>query len=102
MAWTITIAPFNRTFQCEDEETILDAGLRNGINLRHGCKHGGCGSCKARIAAGEVENGEASSFALMDFEREEGYCLLCSSTPLTDVTIEAEDYTEEELFGPPA
>jgi hypothetical protein len=35
----------------------------------------------------------------MDFEREEGYTLLCSSYPLSDVTIEYDDYDEAEILS---
>lgn len=96
----ITLPQINHAFDCAQDETILDAGLRQGFNLRHGCKHGGCGSCKARVVAGEVDMDAAtSSFALMSFEREEGYTLLCSSRPFSDVTIEFDDYDEVEILG---
>lgn len=99
MAYRVVLTPFNRVFECGSEETILEAGLRNGVNVHFGCRHGGCGTCKARVVEGEVNLKDSSSFALMDFEREEGFCLLCSSVPLGDVTIEVHDYTEEDLFG---
>lgn len=99
MAYTITLLPFEKQFTCEEDETILQAGLRQGVNLRYGCKHGGCGSCKALITEGEVDQEDASSFALMDFEREQGYALLCSAFPLDDITIELDGYEEEELLA---
>ena len=39
---------------------------------------------------GDVDHGEASTFALMDFEREEGKTLACCARLESDVTIEAE------------
>ncbi len=99
MAYTVTLDPFDKQFTCEDNETILAAGLRQGVSLRYGCKHGGCGSCKALIVEGEVDQSEASSFALMDFEREQGYALLCSAYPLSDIVIDVSDYEEEELLA---
>jgi ferredoxin len=98
MSFKITLMPFNRAFECEEDESILVAGLRAGFNLRFGCKEGGCGSCKARIISGDTETNGGTSFALMDFEKEEGYALLCSTLPLSDVTIELYDYKEEELI----
>lgn len=98
MSYTIRLLPFEISFECEEEETILDAALRQGINLRYGCKHGGCGSCKSQIAEGEVDVEEASTFALMDYERSQGLALLCSTYPFSDITIElADDYEEAEL-----
>lgn len=97
--YTITLLPFEKRFTCGEDETILAAALRRGINLRYGCKHGGCGSCKALIVEGEVDQPEASIFALMDFEREQGMALLCSAYPLGDIAIELSDYEESELEG---
>ena len=98
MAHRVALAPFDLSFECDEEESLLDAALRQGVNLRYGCKHGGCGSCKARIAEGEVDVAEASSFALMDYERSQGFALLCSAYPLSDVVIElADDYEEADL-----
>jgi propane monooxygenase reductase subunit len=96
---TITLLPFEKQFTCGEDETILAAALRHGINLRYGCKHGGCGTCKALIVEGEVDQSEASTFALMDFEREQGMALLCSAYPLDDIAIELSDYEESELEG---
>lgn len=94
---TVTLNPFGIEFECGEEETILTAALRQGIGLRYGCKHGGCGTCKAQIADGEVDVEEASGFALMEFERDAGLALLCTAYPLEDVVVDLENYDEAEL-----
>ena len=99
MSFSITLAPFGLQFECGDEETILAAALRHGIGLRYGCKHGACGSCKARIVEGEVDLAQASGFALMGYERDAGMALLCSAYPLDDIVVQLEDYTETELHA---
>jgi len=99
MPYTITLLPFAKQFSCEEDETILQAALRQGYNLRYGCKHGGCGMCKALIVEGEVDQEGASSFALMDFERQQGFALLCSAYPLSDIAIELWDYEEADLLA---
>lgn len=101
MSYTVRILPFEKTYECEEGETLLAAGLRAGFNLRYGCRHGGCGSCKAKVVDGEVDMDEASSFALMDYEKEAGYALLCVTTAESDVTVEV-DLTEEELLEAPS
>ena len=45
---------------------------------------------------GEVDHGEASTFALMDFERDEGKTLACCARLESDVTIEAEIEKSED------
>ena len=90
MSYELTIEPLGQTIEVEDGQTILDASLRAGIYLPHACCHGLCATCKIQVLDGEVEHGEASTFALMDFEREENKCLACCATLQSDVTIEAE------------
>ena len=99
MSHTVTLDPLHKQFTCEEDEPILAAGLRQGFNLRYGCKHGGCGSCKTLIVEGEVDQADASSFALMDFEREQGYALLCSAYPLSDIVLDVSDYEEDDLLA---
>jgi len=86
----ITIEPLGQTITAADGQTILDACLRNGIYLPYQCNHGLCSTCKVTVTEGEVDLGEASPFALMDFERDEGRALACCARALSDVTIEAD------------
>ena len=90
MTYELTIEPLGQTIEIEEGQTILDAALRAGIYLPHACCHGLCATCKVQVSDGEIEHGEASSFALMDFERDEGKCLACCATVQGDVVIEAE------------
>lgn len=90
MSYELTIEPLGQTIEIEEGQTILDAALRAGIYLPHACCHGLCATCKIQVNDGEVEHGEASSFALMDFERDEGKCLACCATASSDLVIEAE------------
>ncbi len=90
MSHELTIEPIGQTIVIEEGQTLLDAALRAGIYLPHACCHGLCASCKVQVIEGEVEQGEASPFALMDFEREEGKCLACCATAESDLVIEAE------------
>lgn len=97
MSHNVRLAPFDIEFACGEDESILAAALREGIGLRYGCKHGACGSCKAKVVEGEVDVSDASGFALMDYERDAGMALLCSAYPLEDVVVELDDYDEAEL-----
>jgi ring-1,2-phenylacetyl-CoA epoxidase subunit PaaE len=66
-------------------ETILDAGLRAGIELRYSCKSGVCATCRAKLVAGEVDMD--GNFALEDYEIARGYILTCQSYPVTDKVV---------------
>jgi len=39
---------------CSDNEPLLDAMLRAGINAPHSCRSGACGSCMCTLEVGEV------------------------------------------------
>jgi len=101
MTYEITIDPTGDTIEVEAGQTLLDAALRAGIYLPHACGHGLCGSCKVTVLEGEVLHGDASPFALMDIEREEGKCLACCATPLSDLTIEADVEEEPDAHNHP-
>ncbi|WP_152663825.1 2Fe-2S iron-sulfur cluster binding domain-containing protein, partial [Sphingomonas sp. SRS2] len=60
-------------------------GARDHLGIRRLCA-----TCKIRITEGEVDHGEASTFALMDFERDEGLALACCAQLVSDLVIEAE------------
>lgn len=90
MSYELTIEPLGVTIEVEEGQTILDAALRNGVYLPHACCHGLCATCKVEIEDGEVDHGPVSSFALMDFERDEGKCLACCATLESDLVIRAE------------
>ncbi|MFN8020118.1 MAG: 2Fe-2S iron-sulfur cluster binding domain-containing protein [Acidimicrobiales bacterium] len=101
MTYELTIEPLGQTVEVEEGQTLLDASLRAGVYLPHACGHGLCGTCKVQVLDGEIDHGEASSFALMDFEREEGLCLACCARAESDVTIEADIDDEPDALHLP-
>lgn len=95
MSYQVIIEPTGDTIEVEEDQTILDASLRAGVYLPHACGHGLCATCKVEVLEGDVEQGDASPFALMDMERDEGKCLACCAIPTSDLVIEA-DIDEDE------
>jgi ring-1,2-phenylacetyl-CoA epoxidase subunit PaaE len=68
-------------------ENIIDAGLRNGIELPFSCKGGVCSTCRCKLVDGEVDMDV--NFALEDYEVARGFILACQSYPVTDrVTVD--------------
>lgn len=90
MAHRIHIEPIGQSLDVAEGQTVLDACLRAGIWLPHACCHGLCATCKVQVLEGEVDHGESSGFALMDFERDEGKILACCATVQSDIVIEAD------------
>lgn len=93
--YTVTVEPLGAEVACREDQTVLDACLREGIWLPHACTHGTCGTCKAQLVDGELDLGDASPYALLDSERDEGAALICVAKPKGDVTIEGEVDAEE-------
>ena len=91
------LEPVGIELEVDEDETILDAAFRQGIMLMHGCKEGQCSSCKSFLLDGDVDLDKFSTFALPDFEEQEGYTLLCRAHALTDVEIELLHYDEERI-----
>ena len=95
MSFQITVQPSGRSFQADGTETLLAAGIRQGIGLPYGCKDGACGSCKCRKLSGTVVHGPHQSKALSDEEEAQGLILTCCATAQSDLVLESKQVTEE-------
>jgi ring-1,2-phenylacetyl-CoA epoxidase subunit PaaE len=69
----------------KDKESVLDAGLRAGLEMRWSCKGGVCSTCRCKVLEGEVEMDV--NYALEDYEVARGFVLSCQSFPLTDKVV---------------
>jgi propane monooxygenase reductase component len=94
----VRFEPVGVEIEVAEEQTILRAAAEQGITLMHGCKEGQCAACKSFVLEGEdIELDSYSTFALPDFELDEGFTLLCRAHVYEDVTIELLNYDEEML-----
>lgn len=91
MPKTVRVRPSGHQFPVERAETILTAGLREGLNLDYHCGNGSCGECRARLLSGTVDSVCGSDFRFSPAEQARGYILTCCSTPSSDVEIEAHE-----------
>lgn len=94
----VTIEPSNRSFEVEGGETVLAAGIRQGINLPYGCKDGACGSCKCKKLSGQVTHGTHQQKALSDVEEAQGFVLTCCAVANTDLVLESRQVSAEGAF----
>ncbi len=101
MSYEVTIEPTGDIVEVEEGQTILEASLRQGVWLPFACGHGTCGTCKVQVLDGDAEVGNASPFALMDMERDEGKVLACCATPESDLVIEADIDVDPDFLGYP-
>lgn len=68
-----------------DNESILDAALKQGADLPFACKGGVCCTCKAKLIEGEVEMDV--NWGLEHEEVEQGFILTCQSHPKTEKVV---------------
>jgi len=101
MSYEVTVEPTGDVIEVEEGQTILDAALRQGVWLPFACGHGTCATCKVEVVEGDYEHGNASPFALMDMERDEGKVLACCCTPESDLVIEADIDVDPDFEGLP-
>jgi propane monooxygenase reductase subunit len=94
---TVQLEPVGIEFEVDEDETVLAGAFRQGLVLMHGCKEGQCAACKSFLLDGEVDLDRYSTFALPDFEEEEGWTLLCRAHALSDLDVELINYDEEIL-----
>ncbi|WP_431221901.1 1,2-phenylacetyl-CoA epoxidase subunit PaaE [Serratia sp. L9] len=62
-----------------EDDSILDAALRQGADLPYACKGGVCATCKCKLKAGEVDM--AINYSLEPDQLAAGYVLSCQSWP---------------------
>jgi len=94
----VRFEPVGIEIEVAEDQTILRAAAEQGIMLMHGCKEGQCAACKSFILDGEdIEHDKYSTFALPDYEKEEGYTLLCRAHAYEDVTIELLNYDADMI-----
>src|ERR1700758_4728989 len=94
----VRFEPVGIEIEVGEEQTVLRAAFDQGVMLMHGCKEGQCSACKSFLLEGDdVEHDRYSTFALPDYERDEGFTLLCRAHVYEDVTIELLNYDEDMI-----
>jgi propane monooxygenase reductase component len=94
----VRFEPVGIEIEVDEDQTVLRAAAEQGIMLMHGCKEGQCSSCKSFVLDGDdIELDRYSTFALPDYEKEEGFTLLCRAHVYEDVTIELLNYDEDMI-----
>lgn len=75
----ITLDGVTRSVPVGAGETVLEAGLRAGLDLPWSCRGGMCCTCRAKVTEGAVEM--ALNYSLQPWELEAGFVLTCQGRP---------------------
>jgi toluene monooxygenase electron transfer component len=90
----------NRAFQFEAAtgEKILFAGLRAQAGLPYECATGTCGTCKAKLIGGTLDDGWPQAPG-KKYLRGEGEFLMCQCTATSDLAIEVASFVYPSEAG---
>jgi CDP-4-dehydro-6-deoxyglucose reductase len=90
MSYKIKLVDQDVSFEVSNDESILDAALRQQVGLPYGCRNGACGACKAKLIEGQVcYPNDKLPPALKPEEHEQGSALLCQARAVSNVTLKA-------------
>lgn len=91
----------NRAYTLDgtSSDKILNLGLSNAVDLPYECGSGTCGTCKARLISGEIDDQwpEAPGRKVLKLKNRE--FLMCQCTAKTDAVIEVESFVHTMEAG---
>ncbi len=83
------------TFTMAKNQSLVDGGLKAGLDMPYACKGGVCSTCRAQVLIGEVDMD--NNFALEDYEVARGFVLCCQSFPVSDKLVI--DFDQEHIHA---
>ena len=96
MSYRVSVPSSGHEFTIEENESVLDAALRQGIGLPYGCRNGACGKCAGDLISGEVKYEEGALKAGAVDLYNQGKALFCQSLACSDLEIQVTEITESQ------
>jgi toluene monooxygenase electron transfer component len=90
------------SFNCNENESILYAGLRQGVGLPFECATGTCGTCRARVTSGDVDVRWREAPGAARLKPEKGDILMCQTRARTDCELRVPSALTASDKAPPA
>ncbi|MEJ8856255.1 2Fe-2S iron-sulfur cluster binding domain-containing protein [Variovorax robiniae] len=87
-AFTLSVDGVDCPVMVEAGETLLKAGLRQGLRIPHLCLVGDCGSCRCRLVSGQVQLKKDISNHIHLGDIASGHLLACQALAGSDVQLE--------------
>lgn len=91
MSFKISVPASGHEFIAEEDESILEAAIRQGIGLPYGCRNGTCGKCAGEVISGETKCDADSLRAIAKKEFETGKTLFCQACAVSDLEIKVRE-----------
>lgn len=81
-------------FDAAPDQAVLYAGLAQGLTLPYECASGTCGTCKARLVSGEIDNGWPAAPGKKYLKGGDEF-LMCQCRALGEVSVEVASFVDE-------
>ncbi len=91
MSFKIRVPATGHEFFAEENETILEAAIRQSVGLPYGCRNGTCGKCAGEVISGKTECDADNLRALAKKEFEDGKTLFCQACATSDLDIKVRE-----------
>ncbi|PMS28859.1 hybrid-cluster NAD(P)-dependent oxidoreductase [Paraburkholderia rhynchosiae] len=85
-SFVIRLARSGKSFSLDGAKSILVAAKREGAKVASSCSQGMCGTCKTSILEGTVDMKHNGGIRQREIDK--GMCLICCSTPTSDVVLD--------------
>lgn len=82
-------------FTTEPNESVLYAGLRHAIKLPYECATGTCGTCKAKLIAGDIDELWSDAPGKKNLKLQQGEFLMCQCAARDALSIEVGAFLSE-------
>lgn len=83
-SYQVTVQPQGKTFDVREDESILDAALRQNVILPYGCRSGNCGACQVTLLSGGYHYPHGEPPGLTD---DGDGLLICQAQATSDLEI---------------
>lgn len=80
----------NLDYECHDNDSILESGLRKGLSMHYMCNNGSCGSCSAKLIKGNIHKLKHHDYILKPKQKRNNEFLMCCNSPSSDVTLDVD------------
>jgi CDP-4-dehydro-6-deoxyglucose reductase, E3 len=101
LKYQVTLSGSGHSFECDEAQNILAAGLKAGYMLPYNCRSGFCRTCKSRIVSGTISYADQPmTHYLPAADHNAGFALLCQANPRSDLVIETDEIVGEENIRP--
>lgn len=96
MSFKVTVPSTGHEFTIDNEETVLEAALRQGVGLPYGCRNGACGKCAGDLLTGSVEYDKDVLRGIAAREHESGKTIFCQACASSDLSIEVREIDKSQ------